>query len=180
MLRICISGLAESGKTTIGSMLAEKLNIMHITKYNINAYKEFKKSGKDNDKDFRILQMATREYAGSFDDEIARVAAANDCVVTTWIGPWIVKEPTLRIWLSTPYGERVKRNMGEGYSQKDAEEYIKRKDEMNIRAFREIYNIDIMDHSDFDMEINTAKFTNEQAVSLISMVSIEKEGNRFR
>lgn len=179
MLRICIAGFTECGKTTLGNMLAEKLNIMHITKRNLAAFKDYEKSP-DKSEEMKILQTAAKKYAHVFDNEVMELAEKNDCVVTTWVGAWIVKDPTLRVWLSTPFMERVSRNTKKGHSKEDAEAYIKKKDEMNTKGFKDLYGIDLNDHSGFDMEINTARLTNEQAVSLIAMLSIEKEGKNFR
>lgn len=182
MLRICIGGLTGSGKTTIGEMLAKDLNVMSITKHITDSYKKFKEREHEHSDDHKLIQMnANKEYANSFDDQVKRLAESSDCVVSTWFGPWVVKDPTLRVWLNASFKERVKRcSVERKLGPKEAEEYVRRKDELTLKAFRELYNTDVMDHSDFDAEINTDKFTKEEIVSIISMLATLKDKKRFR
>src|SRR5271155_5201617 len=109
MLRICISGFTDSGKTTLGDMLAKEMNILHVTKYITDTYKTFKQEDTKKDHDSTIRETANKGNAKPFDDEVTKLSEANNCVVTTWLGPWIVKEPTLRIWLNASPKERVRR-----------------------------------------------------------------------
>lgn len=176
MLRICISGFSRSGKTSIGEVLAKELNIMHITKYSAPSFKKHEKEIINN-----AIQTADKRYANSFDDEIAELAKKNDCVVTTWLGPWTIKDATMRIWLSAGFDERAKRCADEGkISADEAKVFIKEKDELTVGAFRELYNIDVKDHAFFDMMINTERLSLKESVSLISMLAIGKEKFRFR
>ena len=176
MLRICISGLSSSGKTTIGNTLSTELNIMHITKYKLNS---FKKNGRELSKS--IIQTADKRYADAFDKEIAALAEKNSCVVTTWLGPWLVKDATIRVWLSASPDERARRCSEIMDMPIDkAKAYIKEKDELTVKAFKEIYNIDVKDHAFFDMMINTERLSMKESVSIISMLAIGKENSRFR
>jgi predicted cytidylate kinase len=182
MLRICISGFTCSGKTSIGSELAKELSILHITKGVTSTYKQLKSDHQtDKSSELKIRETSDKRYANAFDDEVMALSKANDCVVTTWIGPWIVKEPTVKVWLFASLDERAKRSaLREGHSTKEAKEYIARKDKMNIEVFKDLYKIDILDHSDFDLMINTEKMGNKEIISLISMLAMGKESSRFR
>ncbi|MGC8669676.1 MAG: AAA family ATPase [Candidatus Micrarchaeia archaeon] len=180
MLRICISGLTGSGKSTIGSRLAEGLNIMNITKELTKSYSKFKKdSNKNNLKD--IIETANTEYAKSFDREIAKLASKNNCVVTTWLGPWIVKNPTIRVWLNASVEERARRkSLKDGMKLSEAKKYVMLKDRLTIDSFKNIYGINVMDHSAFDLEINTERVSIDATVSIISLLSAEKGKLAFR
>ncbi len=181
MLRICISGLTDSGKTTIGEMLAKDLKIMHVTKYITDTYKSFKQNEHKHDGDGKILQTANKEIAKEFDDHVVHLAAHNDCVVTTWIGSWLVKDPTIRIWLHSSFDERVRRcSVERKLSIDEAREYVNKKDRLNEKVFMDLYKIDITDHSDFDARINTDNFTKEEIVSIISMLALLKDKKKFR
>jgi CMP/dCMP kinase len=176
MLRICISGLSSSGKTSMGDVLAKNLNIMHVTKHVLESFKS-----KESDIRKNIIQTAERKYAVDFDKEIAELAEKNDCVVTTWLGPWLVKDAIIRVWLFASLDERACRYAAKyNGSLEEAKAFIKEKDELTVKAFKEIYNIDVNDHSFFDIMINTERLTLDESVSLISMLAIGKEKSRFR
>ena len=181
MLRICISGFTDTGKTSIGNAISNDLNIMHITKYGSAAYKDFKKTETQGNEVYNILQTANKEYADSFDNEVKTLAKNNNCVVTTWIGPWIVEEPTIRVWLYAPFDERARRcSVERKLSIEDAKDYVTKKDAINSKAFMDLYGIDVNKRENFDIEINTGKSKLEETVSLISMLAMGKEKLIFR
>jgi cytidylate kinase len=183
MLRICISGFSASGKTTIGNDLAKKLGIMHITKKSMSSFKRFMAETKDSKDDNTRLAETTssRGYADAFDREVIRLARKNNCVVTTWLGPWFVKNATLKVWLNTRFEERVRRRAADRkISMKLAREQVGKKDRLTIRNIKRLYGIDVMDHSGFDIEINTERFTAKEEVAMISLLALEREKGRFK
>jgi predicted cytidylate kinase len=183
MIRICISGFSASGKTTIGNELAKKLNIMHVTKKSMSSFKSFAAENKDaKDDNTRLAETtSTKEYADSFDKEVIRLARENDCVVTTWLGPWFVKDATLRIWLNTRFEERVRRRaLDRKISMKLAREEVGKKDKLTTENIKKLYGIDIMDHSIFDIEINTERFTTKEEVDMIALLTLEMAKGRFK
>lgn len=180
MMRICISGLSSSGKTTLGYTLAKELNIMHITKHMVKSFKDFEEDQKRNN-EIVIVQTADKRYADAFDREVIELAEKNNCVVTTWLAPWIIKDPTLRIWLTASFEERVRRHAKDKKkSIKESEEFIKKKDSMTIQEFKNLYKIDVMDHSNFDLEINNERFEVKDVASTIAMLALTKEKIMFR
>lgn len=181
MLRICISGLTGSGKTSLGEMLARELKIMHVTKELAKSYLAFKGERGKLGKKAAIIETANAHYAKSFDSEIEELARRNDCVVTTWLGPWVVKSPTLRVWLNASLKERVRRKARQrGTSEKSAERYVKLKDKETIASFKKVYGIDVMDHSMFDIEINTERLSRNDSIAIIAMLAAMKSGKRFK
>ncbi|MGD0510212.1 MAG: cytidylate kinase family protein [Candidatus Micrarchaeaceae archaeon] len=182
MLRICIGGLSCSGKTTLGEFLAKELNITHVTKRTLDTYKkledDFKASG---DSQLKMLQAADKRYADAFDKEVVEIANSTDCVVTTWLGAWMIKDPAIRVWLSAGFDERARR-YANNHDMKidDAKDYVKKKDELTTSSFMDLYKIDIKNHSFFDMMINTERSSLEEAAALISLLAMNKDKTRFR
>ncbi len=164
-----------SGKTSLGDALAKELKVMHITKHGLESYEKPKKDGK-----FGIAEMSKKEYAEAFDKQVADIAAANDCVVSTWLGPWMVKDPTVRVWLSASFETRTARYAEQKTVSVDkAKAYIKEKDELTVNDFKEVYKIDVKDHSFFDMMLNSEKLSMQEEIALISMLALGKENSRF-
>lgn len=177
MMRICISGLTGSGKTTLGNMLSKELKIEHITKEMAGEYARIQDEIKrGRNRRLGILQAADPKYARKFDSEILKAAKGRNCVVTTWLAPWLIRDATLRVWLDASLDERSRRkarDMRTGRSK--AKKYVMEKDGSAAREFKKIYGIDISDHSVFDLEINTERLTHREAVAVISMLAMLRE-----
>ncbi|MCL4380812.1 cytidylate kinase family protein [Candidatus Marsarchaeota archaeon] len=171
MIKICISGLSSSGKTTIGNMISEKLGLLHVN----HSYKHYAKS---NDELLDILKKSNEKFVKNFDAGIVEAAKKGDCVITTWLGPWLVKDATIRIWLEAGINERAKRYAeNNNIAPKTAEEFLRTKDLLTIAEFKTVYNIDIMEHSFFDLCINTEKVGTDDIVDIIEMLAKNKRKN---
>ena len=77
----------------------------------------------------------------------------------------------LRIWLNAPLEERARRiNKREteiGATYEAVLYKTLKRDEQNRKRYLQLYGLDIYDHADFDITINTQKLTAEQVSSLI-------------
>lgn len=179
MIKICISGLTGSGKTAIAERLEKELNILHVRKELTKTFRDAV-AGKDI-KDPKVASIASDpKYATQFDDEIVKMAEGQDCVLSTWLGPWFIKDATLRVWLDASVEERVRRVYNrEKTAMPDAIKFMEEKDKLTVKNFKKDYNINIMDHEVFDLEINTEKFSIEETVALISMVSLSRDKKKF-
>ena len=168
MIKICISGLSSSGKTTLGDILAAKWKINHIN----HSYKHYSKT---NEELLEILKQSNKKFVKAFDKKIIDAAKKGDCIVTTWLGPWLIKNATLRIWLDGGIKERARRYaLKSNVKLKDAEEFLKSKDLLTINEFKNVYNIDIMDHSFFDIIINTEKISTSNILNIIDLLAKRK------
>ena len=172
---ICISGLSGSGKTTISDLLAKELKIKHVSR----SYKEFASEGKELR---NFVKNVKTSFDKSFDKEIIDEAKKSDSVVSTWLGPWIIKDSTLNVWLNASFEARVKRKAKDlGISLEEAKKHVIERDNMWPNHIKEAYGIDIVkDHDVFDVELNTDRLTKEQLVAAIAMISLEKEKKDFR
>lgn len=172
---ICIAGLSGSGKDTTGTMLAKELNLKHINL----TYKSF---AADREQLMTLLKKAKPSFHKDFDKEVIKqVKMAKDCVVTTWLGPWMIKNSTLNVWLHASDKERAKRIAKQSkITFKEALKYVKEKDTKTMAYMKSVYNIDLLnDHEVFDIEINTEKMTREQMSALIIYASMKKDKRSF-
>jgi len=179
MIRICISGLSASGKTSIGEDLAKELNIMHITKEQMKSYKKFLNETKSGKRP--LDEVADPKYAKDFDAEIVEFSRGKNCVVTTWLGAWRIKDATLRVWLDASADERARRRAKEkGLSIGAAKRLIDKKDQMTIKSFKKVYGIDVNDHSIFDIRINTEKLNRKEITAMIAMLALGMDKMIFK
>jgi cytidylate kinase len=172
---ICISGLAGSGKNTVGEIVAKKLSLDEVKL-------SFKDEARKEDVDLMTVQReATKDesYDRGLDREIVRRARKGNCVVMTWLGPWIVKNADLKIWLNVSERERAKRvAKRDRMGFKKALQHIRNRDENNRRRYKRYYGIDIMDHSIFDLEINSDVFNPQQIAGIVIKAAEAKRGRR--
>ncbi len=163
-MRIAISGLTGVGKTTVAEIVAEKLNVAHIT-FSMKFMAE-----KMNISLIELQDLATKDHNidKKFDEiQLKEMERVKDFVISTWLGPWLAK-PELSVWLKTDNLIRFERiSKRENMSLQKAKEYVLRKDEQNMDRYMTIYNIDITDHSMFDLELDTTELTPEQVADII-------------
>lgn len=166
---IAISGFAGSGKNTVGEKVAEAIG-----------WKVVAPTFKDLAADEGITLMEFQRKAEKdlsidykFDASLARKAAGGNCVVVTWIGPWIkkisgkkygnVEIPAVgcevfSVWLDAPAQLRAKRLAGrDGMDEEEAAKHIEKRDEDNVKRYKKAYGIDITDHSGFGMVLEVGE-----------------------
>jgi len=174
---IAISGLVGSGKDSVAKMVAEKLAIRHL---------DF--TFKDAARKLGIPLMEYHEYAKKnvsidkeFDDMVIAETKKEDCVTSTWLGPWLVKDADLRIWLDASPDARARRISGrDGMTLAEAMDHVRKRDAHNRARYKRLYNVDIFeDRSVFDLIINTETFMPENSASIIEAAIKGKFEERF-
>jgi len=170
---IAISGLSGSGKNTLGSLLAEQLRYRLVCptfkdlakKEGISLLEFQKKAEKDPDID-RKFDAVLKEEAGK-----------GNCVVTTWLGPWMVN-PNFRVWVYAPDEIRAERlAKRDGITLKEAKAHIAARDAANRDRYLKLYGIDIYEHGSFDLCVNSGHYTPEQlAEGVIKFMELKKKG----
>jgi len=132
---IAISGLTGSGKNTLGELVAKKLGYKLIcptfkdlaAKEGISLMEFQKKAEKDHDID--------KKFDAVLKEMVAKTN--GNCVVTTWLGPWIV-DTDLNIKVSAPLGVRAKRvAKRDEITLEEAKKHVKARDEENRNALQE-------------------------------------------
>lgn len=168
---ICISGLSGSGKNSVGRLVAEKLGMRLIDP----TFKTLAAKEKMSLLDFHKKAEHEHSIDRSFDSRLMADAKKGNCVVCTWLGPWMVKGADIKVWLYAPSAARAARvarrdGMGEG----EAARHISERDESNRLRYLEIYKIDIYDHSGFELVINSEKFMPEESANIIVAAAMAK------
>lgn len=155
---IAISGLTGSGKNTLGEGIAKELGLRLVCptfkdiarREGISLMEFQKKAEEDPDIDLK------------FDEELKAQAKAGGCVVTSWLGPWMV-DADLRIYVSAPFEVRAGRiAKRDGFSLEEAKRHVKERDERNRKRYLKVYGIDIYDTSGFDVCLNNSRFSIDQ------------------
>ena len=162
---ICISGLSGSGKNSVGEEVAKLLTLRVVNP----TFKTIAAKQKMSLMDFHKKAEKEHSIDKQFDAHLISDAARGNCVVTTWLGPWMVKDADIRVWLYAPREVRAKRVAGrDAMSHEQALAHITDRDESNRHRYNEVYRINIYDHSGFELVINTEKFRPAQSAQIIA------------
>lgn len=169
---IAIAGFAGSGKTTLGRALSARLGYSLVSP----SFKDLAKKEGVSLEEFQKRAEKDKNIDLKFDEYLKAEAAKGDCVITTWLGPWMV-DAGLRVWLFAPEGVRAKRVAErDGIPQPDALAHIRRREAQNRARYKKLYDIDIFDTGVFDVSFNSGKFTPEQmAEALVRIIEIRKK-----
>jgi CMP/dCMP kinase len=165
-MRIAISGHSGCGNTTATSNVGQALDlkIMNYT---------FRDLAKELGMTFDDLhKQAPKNFIFDYltDLNCIRAALNQRIVLGTRLAAWVM-EADLRIWLSASLEARAarinKRETEKNVSYEEVLYKTLKRDEQNRKRYLQLYGIDINDHSDFDMTINTEKLTATQVSGLI-------------
>lgn len=160
---ITVSGLTGSGKNTIGELLAEKLGYKVVSP----TFKDLAR--KEGISLMEFQKKAEKDHAidRKFDELLKEQASEGNCVVTTWLAPWIL-DAGFRVYLDVPVAIRAKRiaerdSMGNANALK----HVTERDAQNKRRYMDVYGIDISDKKKFDLIIKISDQTPAQIVAEI-------------
>ena len=160
---IAIFGLTGSGKNTVGELLAKELGYTLVCP----TFKDLAKEEGISLLEFQKKASKDPLIDKKFDELLKKQASGKNCVVVTWLGPWMLN-CTARIGLVTSSEERAKRvAKREGVTYAQALEFIEEKDEGNKKRYKKVYGIDIENQQTFDAWINTEKYKPAQIVEII-------------
>jgi cytidylate kinase len=167
---IAVSGFTGSGKNTLGSLIAEELSYQNVSP----TFKDLADKEGVSLMEFQKMAEKDHEIDKKFDDLLREEASSGDCVVTTWLGPWIVNAD-LRIRLFADPKIRASRISGrDEMGLEAAEEHVLERDQRNIDRYLDVYGIDIRDDAIFDICLNSGVFKPDQLLS-ISLFALEKK-----
>ncbi|MCX6772354.1 MAG: cytidylate kinase family protein [Candidatus Micrarchaeota archaeon] len=170
---ICISGLSGSGKNSVGKLVADKLRLRLIDP----TFKTIAAKQKMSLLDFHKKAEHEHSIDKKFDDALIASTKGGNCVVCTWLGPWMIKNADIRVWLYAPSAARATRvAKRDGMAVDEASRHIAERDESNRLRYLDIYTIDIYDHSGFDLVINSEIYKPEQSSEIIVAAALSKKG----
>jgi CMP/dCMP kinase len=165
-MRIAISGHSGCGNTTATTNVGKSLSLRMVNY-------TFRDLAKDVGLTFDEVQKQASEnplFDYLTDLQLVRAALNPQIVLGTRLASWLM-EADLRIWLHASLEARAARISKRETEKASSYEHVLyktlKRDEENRKRYLRLYGIDILDHSDFDMTINTEKLTAEQVSGLI-------------
>lgn len=160
-MKIAISGFVGTGKTATAAKVKELLAKKGVEAEVI--IPTFKDIAKEKGVDLMEIQkMAEKDpsFDKVFDKQTLKMAEnAKNAIIASWLAVWIIKDADLKVFLYTPFEEKVKRiSARDGFNKDKAKKHIIEREDMNRKRYKKVYGIDIADYSAADICINTSRF----------------------
>ncbi|MEA3452432.1 MAG: cytidylate kinase family protein [Bacteroidota bacterium] len=163
--KITLSGLAGSGKTTIGKLLAEKLSYKFISLGNF-ARKIAKEKYNMNINEFQNYCSKHPEIDYEIDNEFKKYCNETNKIIIDYRLGFHFIDNALNVFLKVSEGEaakrlfRAKRSSEFGIQNEDDIKQTMNKRNIKMKErFIKIYNVDFTELSNYDTIIDTDKFT---------------------
>lgn len=172
---IAVSGLAGSGKNTFGMALAKELGYRVVCP----TFKDLAASEGVSLMEFQEKAKKDPNIDRKFDNALRKDSSSGDCVVTTWLGPWMVPAD-YRVWVMVPEKIRAERvAVRDNVSPAAALLHIRKRDSENRERYLKLYGIDIFNIEGFDLALNAGVYSPEKMVK-IALEGLKQKGLKKR
>ncbi len=154
---VAVWGLTGAGKNTLGKRIAEKLGYRLVSP----TFKDL--AEKEGIPLMELQRRAEKDHNidKKFDELLKKEVGEGNCVVTTWLGPWMV-DADVKIKINVAEEERARRiSQRDNMTLEEALEHVKERDENNRTRYYDVYGIDITDNSVFDLILDGRKSPEE-------------------
>lgn len=167
MAKITIFGLAGTGKTTAGKILAEKLGYKYMSTGNI--FRSYASDLGMTLNEFEDFANKTDEYDRKLDNEVAEYGKKNDNFVFESRLAWHFIPDSFKINLVCELDERLKRvaTREDKHVEQVAEETSHR-EEVTTHKYKKYYGIaNFSDPKNFDFVVDTGPNNAQKVVEII-------------
>ena len=166
-LNITISGIPGTGTTTVTRLLVDKLGISSVSAGAI-----FRELAKEHDmtlEEFGNLCEEDEEFDRKLDARQKSMSLKEDNLIFEGRLSGFMCKAGLKVWLHCPVEVRAKRVASREKDDLDVimHDMLERERSEKTR-YMKYYNIDIDDTSEYDIVIDTSKFTPSEIVAIIA------------
>lgn len=174
-MKITIFGLAGTGKTTAGKMLAEKLGYTYMSTGNM--FRSYAEELGMKLNEFEEVANTNKEYDLRLDNEVAEYGKTHDNFIFESRLAWHFIPDSFKVSLVCDFDERVKRIASrEGKSFDKVKEETIHREESITKRYKNYYGIEnFADNSNFDFIVDT-KVNNAQKVVDIIFEELKNRG----
>ncbi len=168
-LVITIAGHHGSGRSTHARLLAESLGLRYISSGMIfrNRAEELGVTLEQMNK----IASEEPDFDKWLDEQTKIESRKKGLVVDANLSAWMAEDPDIKIFVTCPYEERVKRiasREDREYDEVDHETRVR--EELEQQRYQEYYGVDITDLSIYDVILNTNLFSIEATARILKAV----------
>jgi cytidylate kinase len=168
-LVITVAGPHGSGRSTQARILAESYDLRYVSagmvfreraqELGLSLEEMSRKAAEDRDFD-NYLDARTKEES-----------RRGGVVIDATLSGWMAEDTDLRIYLSCPLEERVRRiSEREGRDVEEVDRETRFREENELRRFSECYGVDLEDLSVYDLVVNTGLFDADGVARILKNV----------
>ena len=166
---LTVSGPPGSGKSTTAAALAEAFDLEHISGGDI--FRELAAERGYSPVEFNELAEEDDQIDRDLDRRLDEIAQERDDVLLeSRLAGWLAGDAAdIRIWLDAPLNIRAERIADrEGKDVDVAREETDRREASEAKRYHEYYNIDIRDRGIYDIVYNTARWSPEGVLGMLT------------
>ncbi len=166
---VTVSGPPGAGKSTAAAALAEAFDLEHISGGDI--FRQLAAERGYTPVEFNELAEEEAQIDLDLDKRLRSIATERDDVLLeSRLAGWLAAEHAdIRIWLDAPLNIRAKRIVDrEEKSFEVARDETVRREESEAKRYLEYYNIDIGNLSIYDICYNTARWSPEGILGMLT------------
>ena len=166
---LTVSGPPGSGKSTTAAALAEAFDLNHVSGGDI--FRELAAEYDMTPVEFNELAEENPQIDRDLDRRLREIAVERDeILLESRLAGWLAAEHAdIRIWLDAPINIRAERIADrEDKSVDVARDETRRRELSEAKRYREYYNIDIENLSIYDIAYNTARWSPEGVLGMLT------------
>ena len=170
--KISISGLAGSGKSSVGKLLAQKLNYEFVSIGNYSRHLALEKFDM-NISQFQDYCRSNPEMDKKIDEYFINNCKSKSNLIIDYRLAFHFLNNCFHIFLNVSENTAIKRIIQsndrglELDGSRDIHQQIKTRNEKMRLRFEEIYNVDFTNHKNYQFVVNTDELSLEEVVELI-------------
>ena len=176
-LVVAVAGPHGSGRSTQARMIAETYGLRYVSAGTL--FRERAAELGLSLEEMSRRASEDRDFDGYLDRRTREEARVGGVVIDATLSGWMAEGAHIRMYLSCPLNERVRRIAErEGRPLGEVEAETRFREDCERRRFREYYSVDVDDLSVYDLVVNTALFGAEATARILKSVIDEYLGAR--
>ncbi len=176
-LIIVVGGPSKSGKSTLASHVADRMNVKHLSAGDI-----FREIAADREMTVEELSSeADKETDMEVDRRILETALSESCSIDSRIAAWVLGDYVdFSIYLTADLEARARRlAKTENITQEKAEELVEKRDRDNHRRYSDYYGIDTHEIDLFDLVVDNTDLNIEEQNQVVDEILEQRFPDRL-